>query len=179
MSGLLSPAPYHILSYGTLLGTTFFHTFVGGIVSFQVLPRPQFSQLMAKIFPVYFSMQTALPVVMALTFPSNAATLTPGGVAGLLDASNTWSGLVPIATMFISGLANLAVIGPATTKCMRDRKSQEHKDGKKSYDPPPHSVEMQALNKKFSMLHGISSLLNLGSFIAALVYGVTLSSRLA
>lgn len=55
----------------------------------------------------------------------------------------------------------------------------EKKDGKKSYDPPPHSREMQALNRKFSMLHGVSSLLNLSTFIAAVTYGVTLSSRLS
>ena len=54
----------------------------------------------------------------------------------------------------------------------------ERKDGKKSYDASPHSVEMTALNKKFSMLHGISSLLNLGSFIGSVVYGVTLAARL-
>ena len=54
----------------------------------------------------------------------------------------------------------------------------EKKDGKKSYDSPPQSKEMTALNKKFSMLHGISSLLNLAVFLASVQYGVTLSSRL-
>jgi hypothetical protein len=54
----------------------------------------------------------------------------------------------------------------------------EKKDGKRSWDKPPHSQEMLALNKKFGKLHGISSLLNLATFIAALVYGVTLSSRI-
>jgi hypothetical protein len=29
------------------------------------------------------------------------------------------------------------------------------------------------------MLHGISSLLNLGSFVATVIYGVTLSGRLS
>lgn len=37
---------------------------------------------------------------------------------------------------------------------------------------------MAALNKDFGKLHGISSLLNLSNFIAALIYGVTLSARL-
>ncbi len=55
----------------------------------------------------------------------------------------------------------------------------EKKDGKKSYDAAPHSQEMLALNKQFGMLHGISSVLNLGSFVAAVRYGVTLSSRLS
>ncbi|KAK3302049.1 uncharacterized protein B0T15DRAFT_403975 [Chaetomium strumarium] len=168
---LLSPAPYHVLSYGTLLGTTFFHTFVGGIVSFQVLPRPQFAALMAKIFPVYFTMQTALPAVMAITYPA-------GGVSGVLDPSNRWRVLAPIAGAFLCALGNLAVVGPATTRVMDERRQQEKKDGKKSYDAPPHSQEMVALNKQFSMLHGISSLLNLGTFVAAVVYGVSLSSRL-
>lgn len=54
----------------------------------------------------------------------------------------------------------------------------ERKDGKKSYDPAPHSQEMLALNRKFGKLHGISSLLNLTSFIMALVYGVALSGRI-
>ena len=54
----------------------------------------------------------------------------------------------------------------------------ERKDGKKSYDAPPHSQEMTALNKEFSKLHGISSLLNLGTFIGAVAYGFTLASRL-
>ncbi len=54
----------------------------------------------------------------------------------------------------------------------------EKKDGKKSYDVPPHSQEMVALNKRFGMLHGVSSLLNLGTLVATVVYGITLSSRL-
>jgi hypothetical protein len=37
---------------------------------------------------------------------------------------------------------------------------------------------MVALNRQFGLLHGISSLLNLGSLAATVVYGVTLSSRL-
>jgi len=172
-SSLFSPAPYHILSYGTLLGTTFFHTFVGGIVSFQVLARPQFSLLMAKLFPVYFTMQTALPVVLALTYPGDS--FSQPGVAGVLENTSV---LYPIAATFLSALANLAVVGPATTKCMDQRKLQERKDGKKSYDAPPHSQEMTALNKRFSVLHGVSSLLNLGTFIGSVVYGFNLASRL-
>lgn len=59
-----------------------------------------------------------------------------------------------------------------------DIEEKERKDGKKSYDAPPHSQEMDALNKKFSMLHGISSLLNLVTFIAAVTYGFSLAAHL-
>lgn len=86
--------------------------------------------------------------------------------------------LVPVAAVFVSSLANLLIVGPATTKVMRERKHQETRDGKKSYDAAPHSVEMQKLNKKFGTYHGVSSLLNLGGFIATIWYGCTLASRL-
>lgn len=51
-------------------------------------------------------------------------------------------------------------------------------DGKKSYDPPPHSKEMIRLNKKFGKLHGISTLVNLTGVIATVAYGIVLGSRL-
>jgi hypothetical protein len=54
----------------------------------------------------------------------------------------------------------------------------ETRDGKRSYDPAPHSKEMLALNKKFGRVHGISSLVNMISFIATVYYGVVLSKRL-
>lgn len=38
---------------------------------------------------------------------------------------------------------------------------------------------MIALNKRFGMIHGISSLLNITTFVSALIYGVTLSARLS
>ena len=81
-------------------------------------------------------------------------------------------------TMFLTGLANATIIGPATTRCMRERKHQETKDGKKSYDSPPHSKEMQELNKKFGQLHGASSLANLISWAATLWYGFYLAGRI-
>jgi hypothetical protein len=37
---------------------------------------------------------------------------------------------------------------------------------------------MTTLNKRFSILHGVSSLLNLGTFIGSVVYGFNLASRL-
>ncbi|TPX12059.1 uncharacterized protein E0L32_007174 [Thyridium curvatum] len=176
---LLSPAPYHIISYGTLLGTTFFHSFVNGFVQFRVLTRPQFSAVQTKIFPIYFSMQSVIPAILILTFPGTSRTLgNLTGVAGVLDPSNRWSALAPLATMLGTGLVNLLVLLPATQRVMAARRDQEKKDGKKSWDPPPHSQEMAALNKNFGKLHGISSLLNLSNFIAALIYGVTLSARL-
>jgi len=174
-----TPAPFHILTYGTLLGTQFFQSFVGGIVAFKALPRPQFSALQQQIFPIYFSIQTALPVVLALTYPGPKTPLGPvSGIQGTFAEVNRWSVLVPLATIFFTGLANALFVGPATTAIMKERKQQETRDGKKSYDPAPHSKEMQKLNKAFGKMHGISSLINLVGFLATAWYGVSIAERL-
>ncbi|KAI9801689.1 MAG: hypothetical protein M1833_002371 [Piccolia ochrophora] len=175
LSLLATPAPYHILSYGTLLGTQMFQSFVGGIVAYKALPRPQFASLQQAIFPVYFAMTTALPVVLALTYPSDRGN---GGLGGSLLAESKSTALVPIGVMFATSLVNWVALGPATTKVMRERKHQETRDGKKSYDAPPHSKEMMRLNRKFGMLHGASSAINMVGLLATVWYGVCLSERM-
>jgi hypothetical protein len=97
-------------------------TFVGGIVSYQALPRPQFSQLQQKLFPVYFGLQTAFPAILALTYPGSKLLSIQSGLQGVL--ADRWGALFPIATIFVTSLANWAFIGPATTRIMRDRKHQ-------------------------------------------------------
>lgn len=54
----------------------------------------------------------------------------------------------------------------------------ETKDGKKSYDPAPHSKEMQKLNKSFGKAHGASTLINLFGLVATIWYGIVLAERL-
>lgn len=85
---------------------------------------------------------------------------------------------MPLATVFLTGLANWVVLLPASKACIAERRKQEEKDGKRSWDPKPHSQEMTALNKKFGMLHGISSLLNVANIVASVVYGFTLAGRI-
>ncbi|KAL7785522.1 hypothetical protein V8C37DRAFT_393919 [Trichoderma ceciliae] len=175
---IASVVPYHIISYGTLLGTTFFHSFINGIVMFRTVNRPSFSAIQGKLFPIYFGMQTAIPAFLALTFPGNSLLGIKGGISGLLEAPNRWSSLVPIAAMFVSGFLNLAVLLPATTKTIKDRQGQAKREGKEWYDQDSLSEEMRALNKKFGMLHGISSLINIAAFVATLSYGFTLAARI-
>ncbi|KAL4952579.1 hypothetical protein BDW69DRAFT_19756 [Aspergillus filifer] len=173
---MLDPRPFHILSYGTLLGVQIYQSFISGIIAFRALPRPQFSALQAKIFPTYFALQTALPVVVALTASRSGQTL---GVSGLLEPEHKFKVLLPLATAFVTGLINFGFLRKMTVETMRQRKHQETRDGKKSYDPPPHSKEMIALNKKFGRIHGLSSLVNLATLGATVFYGVVLSKQLA
>ncbi|KAJ5888426.1 hypothetical protein N7495_008467, partial [Penicillium taxi] len=172
---MIDPRPFHILSYGTLLGTQVFQSFVAGIVAFRTLPRPQFANLQAAIFPIYFNLQAALPVIVALTATRHGDAL---GFSGLIAPENRYTTLLPMAAVAITGLINQVFLRPLTIKIMRERKHQENRDGKKSYDPEPHSKEMAALNKRFGRVHGISSLVNLVSLIATVWYGAVLSKRL-
>ncbi|KAI4865887.1 hypothetical protein F4820DRAFT_277857 [Hypoxylon rubiginosum] len=179
---LFSPAPYHILSYGTLLGTQVFHTFINSVASFKVLERPQFAILQRAVFPFYFGIQTAAPVLLALTYPGRTNILrgidTPSSLAGVFHSSNRWGVLVPLGTILVTGIVNLAYLLPETNKITALRRQQEKKDGKASYDAAPPSKDMAALNKKFGQLHGISSLLNIVTLVATVAYGINLSSRL-
>lgn len=162
---------------------------------FKTVDRPAFSAIQQKLFPIYFGIQTALPVVLALTFPGNSLIGLSSGIPGLLSDFARWHSLLPIATMFLTGLVNLTILLPATTNTMKVRRGQgmlksstlrnavnantflAKRDGKDWYSEGPHSDEMKVLNKKFGILHGISSLINLTTFLAAVSYGFTLGGR--
>lgn len=191
-------------SYGTLLGTSIYQSFVNGIVSYRALPRPQFSTLQAALTPVYFAIQTALPIVMLLTYPGTKNLSPLGGangsnsLSGVLEPSNRWNVLVPIASVFVMNGLNLLWAGPVTTRIMKERKHQgeclrssgeqwvdaniaggtETRDGKKYYDDGPHSKEMARLNKAFSRMHGISAMVNLVGLGITVWYGFLLAERL-
>ncbi|EMF16105.1 uncharacterized protein SEPMUDRAFT_147767 [Sphaerulina musiva SO2202] len=181
------PKAYHILAYGTLLGSNLFQTFLAGPLAFKALPRPQFSTLQQAIFPPYFGFQTILPLALALTWPGERLVAVAGnaiaarhhaGYTGLLQEQNRWTALIPIVTMFATSLANLLVLGPATTKVMKLRKHQETRDGKRYYDPGPKTPEMQRLNSSFAKLHGASSLSNVVGLGAMVLYAFTLAGMM-
>jgi hypothetical protein len=153
---------------------------MGGIVAYRALPRAQFSTLQKNIFPPYFTLQTLTPLAMLLTYPRGASQLLsflPSSRSALQTSSDCLSAWL-IGTMFVTALANLVYIGPQTTEVMRLRKHQETRDDKKSYDDGPHSKEMQELNTRFSILHGVSSLVNMVGLGAMVWYGGVLGDML-
>jgi hypothetical protein len=131
-----------------------------------------FSTLQKATFPAYFTLQTVTPALMALTYPSGPSSLWTYKASG--DGLAFWL----TSTMFATALVNLLYVGPKTTDIMRLRKHQETRDGKKSYDKGPHSKEMEALNKQFGILHGVSSLVNMVGFLGMCWYGVLLGEGL-
>jgi hypothetical protein len=95
---------------------------VNSIAAFKVLERPQFAILQRAVFPAYFGMQTVLPVVIALTYPGSR--IAAAGLRGVLDEENRWSVLAPLATAFVTGLANWTYFLPATNEVTAKRRAQ-------------------------------------------------------
>lgn len=129
LSSFSDPRIYHILTYGTLLGSNIQNTFFAGPIAYKCLPRPQFATLQTNIFPVFFSFQSVLPLVLAVTWPGSIGSnlqspRNDAGLKGLLMERNMWTALIPTAAMFVTSVLNLVVLGPATTKVMRKRKHQ-------------------------------------------------------
>ena len=138
---LLDSRAYHIICYSTFVGTTFFQSFIAGPVAYNTLPRALFGRLQEATFPVFFSLQTALSAVLILTYPGDrplgvtqTSSRANSGFYGVFDRSNTWSVAVPMLLMLATSAVNLAVLGPATTKTMKQR----HHQGLSS--PGDHSV---------------------------------------
>jgi len=90
-------ARFHLLSYGILLGITLWHSFISSLIARRTLSRPQLGQLQSKLFPIYFSLQSALSGLCLLT------------------TSNRTSQLIFLIDL-IGGLINLIVLGPLTIK---------------------------------------------------------------
>lgn len=127
----LDPKTFHITAWGLAIGSNFFNSFIEGPVAFKALPRPSFATLQTKLVPVYFALECAYPIVLALTWPGARVASAGGnvlrrdaGIAGLLVEENRWSVLLPIASAFVTSVMNALVWGPWTTKVMKERKHQ-------------------------------------------------------
>jgi hypothetical protein len=91
---------------------------------FKTVERPIFSSIQQALFPIYFGIQTAAPVLMALTFPGNALFGLSSGVQGLFNQSQRYQSLLPIGIMFVTGATNLFVLLPMVTGVMKERRGQ-------------------------------------------------------
>ncbi|KAG1783708.1 hypothetical protein EV702DRAFT_957931 [Suillus placidus] len=180
--GTLSPKGVYILGYGWLYGMSVWVSFFGGIIALRALPRHQFGALQHKTFPVYFSSSIGLSLAL-LGFWAYAH-------PGLLDNINSplradVAQAYVLGTVIVLQSCNQLVVGPMTSRqalnfhvpnsTMFQRHKLEKEEGK-SYNEPGVSAQMKALNAKFGMLHGISSLANLGAVIALTFHGLWIGS---
>lgn len=165
---LVSPSSLYLVAYAWLFGMSFWVTFFGGVIAFRTLPRPHFGNLQHKTFPIYFVISLILTSCLlgfwTFSHPDVVTHITRPNVA---DVAQVYALLTALGCQ---GL-NYFVISPMTSRTMFRRQSLEKEEGK-SYNEPGVSAEMKALNRRFGMLHGISSLANLMAVIVLGFHGL-------
>jgi len=158
----------YLLGYAWLFGMSVWVTFFGGVIAVRTLPRHQFGALQHKTFPVYFFLSivisSALLSIWIWKHPDVLQQLSQPNVADVTQA-------YALGTVLLSQATNYLIISPLTSQTMFQRHKLEKEEGR-VYTDPEVSQEMRALNRRFSMLHGISSLANLWAVIALLFHGL-------
>lgn len=149
--GLNTVRPYHFLLYSLAFGGSTFYSFIVSPLVFKKLPRAEFSNLQAQVFPSYFIGQAISPLILALSSPFRCPLHL-----GLLIASS------------ICGALNYFVLLP---KCSQIKIEKQKLIDQKLDD----SSEFKVLSKQFGKYHGISSALNLISIVTLGIYGLLLN----
>ncbi|KAJ5191897.1 uncharacterized protein N7498_010882 [Penicillium cinerascens] len=157
--------PCHLLSYGALLGTEVYQTFVNTKICYRELPMREFIALNKRIFPVYFGCQVGL---VALT----AATRPPFSIVSL--AKDLWSA-APLGVVLVMGSLNWFVYGPRTTTASLVRRVlHEKQDG----SADPDDAKIHRANRSFARNHAMSIHINAIALVATVWYGFSLSSSI-
>ncbi|KAF8898434.1 hypothetical protein BD779DRAFT_1483923 [Infundibulicybe gibba] len=165
---LVSPNGLYLVGYAWLFGMSFWITFFGGVIAFKTLPRQQFGNLQHKTFPIYFVISIILSSsLLTLWTYSHPAVITHILSPSIADVAQAYT----LASVMLNQGFNYFVIGPLTSKTMFQRHRLEKEEGK-VYNEPGVSAEMKKLNRRFGMLHGVSSLANLGAVIALGFHGL-------
>eukprot|EP01129_Flabellula_baltica_P017203 TRINITY_DN9465_c0_g1_i1.p1 TRINITY_DN9465_c0_g1~~TRINITY_DN9465_c0_g1_i1.p1 ORF type:complete len:175 (+),score=31.85 TRINITY_DN9465_c0_g1_i1:14-538(+) len=151
----------HVISSSLWLGTMFWTSFIAGFIMFKNLPREVFGKLQSHLFPAYFKFGILCTLVSFSSFAMEQGQgmdpllKEPLGVVGFQ--------MVLLIVSLVSVLINLVVVEPMTTKVMFARHKLEK-------DQKSNSEQAKKLAKKFGMLHGISSLVNLTAFLSMLLH---------
>ncbi|KAI5054826.1 hypothetical protein GOP47_0029971 [Adiantum capillus-veneris] len=141
------------------------------------LPRHQFGNLQSRMFPAYFS----LVAVCAAICMSGFSILHPWKGSSSTEKTQ----LLSLALSLTTTLANILVFEPITIKTMRERHKVEREESigdevglSKNKEAAKRNPKLANLNKKFGMVHGLSSLANLLSFGGFAVHSWYLASKL-
>ncbi|KAL9262667.1 Transmembrane protein 205-like protein [Drosera capensis] len=167
----------HLLCFSTAWGAALWVTFIGGIIMFKNLPRHQFGNLQSKMFPAYFSMVGVSCAVSVAAF----GYLHPWKAAGAAERYQ----LVFLVASFLCNLANLFVFTPMTIQTMKQRHKVEREQNigdeigmSKNREVAKTNPQLAAINKKFGMIHGFSSLCNILSFGCLAMHSWYLAGKL-
>ncbi|XP_034689451.1 transmembrane protein 205 [Vitis riparia] len=167
----------HLLCFATAWGAALWVTFIGGIIMFKNLPRHTFGNLQSKMFPAYFSMVGVCCAVSTASFGylhpwKSSSTAEKYQLGFLLSA-------------FAFNLTNLLVFTPMTIEMMKQRHKVEREQNigeeigrSKNKEVAKVNPKLAAMNKKFGMIHGLSSLANIMSFGSLAMHSWYLAGKL-
>jgi len=147
---------------------SFWVSFFGGVIAYKTLPRQQFGALQHKTFPIYFVISICISssLLAGWTY-THPVVLTQYKSPMVADVAQAYA----LGSVLLAQSMNYFVILPLTSKTMFQRFKLEKEEGGKS-DSGVVSPAMKAMNAKFGMLHGISSLANLWAVIALAFHGL-------
>jgi len=168
LKGLLNLNGLYLVAYAWLFGMSVWVSFFGGIIAFKTLPRHQFGTLQHKTFPIYFIQSILLSGGLLTAWVwKHPDVLTFIARPRVADVAQAYA----LGTVLFSQGINYFVVGPLTSRIMFERRKLEKDEGK-VYNDPGVSDNMKALNRRFGMLHGVSSLANLIAIIALGFHGL-------
>ncbi|KAK3407487.1 hypothetical protein EUGRSUZ_K03533 [Eucalyptus grandis] len=167
----------HLLGFATAWGAALWVTFIGGIIMFKNLPRHQFGNLQSKMFPAYFTMVGVCCAMSVASFgylhPWKSSSSTEKYQLGFLLSA------------FAFNLTNLFVFTPMTIEMMKQRHKVEKEENignevgwSKNVEVAKVNPKLAAMNKKFGMIHGLSSLANIMAFGSLAIHSWYLASKI-
>ncbi|KAJ8899096.1 hypothetical protein K2173_010249 [Erythroxylum novogranatense] len=166
----------HLLCFSTAFGAALWVTFIGGIIMFKYISS-HIWQFAKQDVPAYFSLVGICCAISVASFgylhPWDTATTTEKYQLGFLISS------------FVFNLTNLFVFTPMTIEMMKQRHKVEREDNigseigwSKNRETAKTNPKLAAMNKKFGMIHGLSSLANIMSFGSLAMHSWYLAGRL-
>lgn len=144
---------------------------------FKNLPRHQFGNLQSKMFPAYFSMVGVCIAVTVASFgylhPWKTSSTSQRYQLGFLISALAFN------------LTNLFVFTPMTIEMMKQRHKVERENSigeevgwSKNVEVAKKNPKLAKMNKKFGMIHGLSSLANIMSFGSLAIHSWYLAGKL-
>ncbi|KAG1755055.1 uncharacterized protein EDB91DRAFT_1097048 [Suillus paluster] len=168
---MLSYESVCLLAYVWFYALSVWVSFYGGFIALRTLPRQQFGALQHKYFTFSTIFASALLGVWTWAHPALLSHL-----ASPFKRPDVAQAYV-LASVVALQVCNQFVVGPMTSRTMSQQHKLEKEEGENCNDTEV-SDRMKALHAKFRMLRRISSLANVGAFIALTFHGLWIGSYL-
>ncbi|GJP36655.1 hypothetical protein CLOM_g21140 [Closterium sp. NIES-68] len=173
----------HVLCSSVATGASVWVTFFAGVIMFRHLPRHTFGRIQGRLFPAYFRLVALTSALAALALKLRLSWAASGAAeaAGALQHVQ----LLLLLAALSGALLNLLLLEPITTKIMQERHRIEKEAGigeevglSRNREVARTNKELAAVNRRFGMWHGMSSLSNLVALCSLGAHAWFLSQQL-